>query len=124
MRPVPFRRAPHSWITGVLLVAVTFRALIPAGFMPSAERPLRLEICRAGYLARLDTAAPAQHPHGAPQNEHCPFGAAPGAGVLPATVALPLASTIVIAPTIEFEALRIAVRVDRAHPARGPPRPA
>jgi len=124
MRLVLFRRTPNPWITAILLVTSGFRALIPSGFMPSADRPLTLELCRAGYLARMDTTAPVPHPHGASQNEPCPFGAAPSAGLIPATAALPMAAMIVVAPTIGFETLRIARRYDRAHPARGPPRPA
>jgi hypothetical protein len=124
MRPVLFRRAPNPWITAILLVTLGFRALIPPGFMPSADRPLVLELCRAGLLARMDTAAPSQHPHDASQNEHCPFGAAPNAGLIPATTGLPIAAMLVAAPTIGFQALPVALRADRAHPARGPPRPA
>jgi hypothetical protein len=108
----------------LLLVGLAFRALLPQGFMPSTERPLTLEICRAGYLARLDPTAPAQHPQGAPRSEFCPFGTAPGAAAIPFVATLPMASTVVAAPAIDFLALRIARRVERAHPARGPPRPA
>jgi hypothetical protein len=108
----------------MLLVTLAFRALIPPGFMPSADRPLGLELCRAGFLARMDPAGPAQHPHGASQGEHCPFGSAPSAGLIPATAVAPMAATIVAASTIGLDTPRIALRADRAHPARGPPLPA
>lgn len=124
MRRLFFRPVPHYWVTGILLVALGFRALIPAGFMPSATRPLTLEICRAGFLATLDDRTPAQHPPGSSQNDQCPFGAAPAAGPIAAASVLPPAGPAVALPTIRFETLHLGARVDRAHPARGPPRPA
>lgn len=37
----------------MVLVALGVRALIPAGFMPSSERPFTLEICPDGFPSQL-----------------------------------------------------------------------
>jgi len=124
----------HPWIHGLLLVALAFRALIPAGFMPSADRPLALEICRGGYLAPADyghgvqhpaqnpAQHPAQHPAGTSQVEQCPFAAAPSAGLLPSSTVVHSHLPTLFAAAADFEPLRFTARLARAHAARGPPR--
>src|SRR5215831_395587 len=46
------------WVISTLLVTVVVRALIPAGFMPAADRPFSFQICPDGFPAALlnDTA--------------------------------------------------------------------
>lgn len=46
------KRASRSFAS-FLLLAFVARSLIPAGFMPAAERPFTLEICPDGMLARV-----------------------------------------------------------------------
>lgn len=46
-------RSTRHWIISFLLLAVTARALIPAGFMPSPDRPFTLQICPDGFPAQL-----------------------------------------------------------------------
>jgi hypothetical protein len=122
MRQVLLHRRPHRWITGILLVALAFRALIPVGFMPSADRPLTLEICHAGLLMAPDAQHQGPHPAGSSQLEHCPFGAAPSAGLLPHTSAPVLAGSSPSPSATAVEQWRYIARLHRAHPARGPPR--
>jgi hypothetical protein len=122
MRHVLYHRRSQRRITGLLLVALAFRALIPAGFMPSAERPLTLEICHAGSLMALDAQHPVPHPAGSSHLEHCPFGAAPSLAVLP-HLSTPLPAGSSHSPSAAaLEPLRYLARLERAHPARGPPR--
>lgn len=41
------------WVISTLLVALVVRALIPAGFMPAADRPFSFQICPDGFPAAL-----------------------------------------------------------------------
>ncbi len=117
MRRLFTGRFQRELLTSLLLVAIAFRALIPAGFMPSAQRPFSLEICHAGTLAPGHTVPPGHPSH----FEHCPFGSAPGAAPLPSLprVAQP---ELTAAPAIgHFATRRVGVRLERAHAARAPP---
>jgi hypothetical protein len=124
MRRSLLHRRQHQGITGILLMALAFRALMPVGFMPSVDRPLTLEICRAGFLAPIDLHDPARHPFDSSHFEHCPFGTAPAAGPVSQTPLLLPSWSIVPPSAAIFEPLRYVARLERAHPARGPPRPA
>jgi hypothetical protein len=117
MRRLIHSRLQRELLTSLLLVAMVFRALIPAGFMPSAERPFSLEICHAGTLGSGHSVPPNHSPH----FEHCPFGSAPATGPLPS---LPRVARTGISPApaiSHFATLRLGVRLDRAHAARAPP---
>ena len=60
-----FLSAPaQRWLISVLLVVLSVRALIPAGFMPSSERPFTFEICPDGFPSQL-LHSPAAQPHDA-----------------------------------------------------------
>lgn len=93
-------RIHRQWLISLLLLAVAVRALIPAGFMPSADRPFTLEICPDGFPSQLLPAAHEHHhhaqddggsqnpekgssEHGAARAEHCVFAAAAGVGPAP-----------------------------------------
>lgn len=94
-------------VTSVLLVTFALRGLIPAGYMPSSDRPFTLEICPEGFPADLlergrllaqqheqglahehglhdekGAQDPGQgpHQHGSVQSQHCVFSAPPAAG--------------------------------------------
>jgi hypothetical protein len=89
----------HRRLAGVVLVAFTLRALIPAGFMPSTEHGFTLSICPDGFPVELlatardhaGHASHAQHVHhdsaagastGSHQHtstDHCAFAAAAAA---------------------------------------------
>jgi hypothetical protein len=112
-------RVQHHWLISILLVAVVTRALIPAGFMPSRERPFTFEICPDGFPAQLlhdsdphadhhhhahGASGPAESQHGgsgshdhAARAEHCVFAAAAATGPAPqaALLLVPIESAVV-----------------------------
>ncbi|HEY8510072.1 MAG TPA: hypothetical protein VIL32_17055 [Steroidobacteraceae bacterium] len=101
MRAAFSSRTDRRGLAGLVLFAFLLRALIPAGFMPSADRPFTLELCPAtfpaAWLAKAGNqgshAEHAQHHHHHAEHaghatndtvpaeksgfEHCPFGTAP-----------------------------------------------
>jgi hypothetical protein len=134
------RRARHC-IAAIALVAFALRALVPAGYMPSSDHPLTLQICGEGLDA--SPLAPAHHHHaalqeygqlhhheglhaGTPSNgtgtfRHCPFGSAP----LPAPVAqIPAALLTGVAlatPVFQLRSLVVSQQLVRSQRARAPP---
>jgi hypothetical protein len=96
---------------------VFLRALVPAGFMPDADRPFALVLCpdvlpasrftpamlvdleapRQGehdtHVGHVDRSAPRPHEHAALSGEHCIFGAA--SGLAPAPQAMPVLAHLV-----------------------------
>jgi len=125
MRRLIAHRLRRHLFTGLLLVAVAFRALIPTGFMPSSDRPFALEICHGGMHAHAGhgkdgTAGHVPAPD-QPRYEHCPFGAAPAPGPLASlSVSIPAAP---VAPRSigRIAPLRVGARLQRAQNARAPP---
>lgn len=105
-------RRMRQRVTGLLLVFFALSALIPPGFMPSADNPFVLQICPDGFPDHLLRSsgvdhhathhghmAHAAHEHGAADHagqdseapaqphelsssQHCLFGSAPGIGPL------------------------------------------
>lgn len=67
--PIPRRNSRHAFIS-LLLVAFAFRALIPAGFMPSTERPFTLELCPDTFPAQLLARTQGGHSGGASDASH------------------------------------------------------
>jgi hypothetical protein len=108
--------------TSALLAVLVLRALVPTGFMPSADRPFSLQMCSAGFHGHsIDSQFLNSHPGKSSQFEHCPFGSAPGAGpVCQLTTLLPFWQSIV-RPRLGVEPLRLPIRFDYAHQARAPP---
>lgn len=108
---------------GLLLAALTLRALVPAGYMPSAEQPFALELCRVGLPADLnahDQAAAASH--GADvSGELCVFGAAPSAGPTPQWTVFEATLQEVQAPQSLPRFIDIPTRRDRVRQPRAPP---
>jgi len=113
-------------LIGLLLLALAFRALIPAGFMPSAERPFTLQICPEGFPAHLLSSA---HHHGAGQEhashtsqpEHCVFAAGAAAGPAPAMVAWNSAAIAApLAAPLDIEEF-FAPSIVRSQSPRAPP---
>src|ERR1700728_3884655 len=119
MRRLITGRFQRELLTSLLLVAIVFRALIPAGFMPSSQRPFSLEICHAGTLAHSGTS-----PDHSSHFEHCPFGSAPGSGPLPSLPRVAQAGLTAAPAIAHFATLRLGARLERAHAARAPPFPA
>src|SRR5256885_13199409 len=80
MRSTLFNRRRRELVTSILLVAVVFHALIPAGFMPASGKPFSLTICRPDFPAPSAPLDTGRQPGNPPHTEHCAFGNAPAAG--------------------------------------------
>ena len=120
-------RRRHRLITGLLLVALVFRVLIPAGFMPAGDGSLSLRICPMAMMAdglpmSLPTPSDGEdHPGGPAHSDHCPYAFAPAAAPVPHFAAvLPelLAATASRPPIV---AVRLVRRTARTHQPRAPP---
>ncbi len=71
------RRPPYPLAT-ILLLALLLRALIPAGYMPSADRPFTLDLCPDGLPTALLAHSPHAHATSSSQDsypEHAALGA-------------------------------------------------
>jgi len=97
------QRQERLWIAGLLLPAILYRALIPAGFMPAigSDGALRLQFCPGADRAAADTRPVHAHHHGGASGDSggaghgqllCPFAATAGPAPLPAMTALVVAS--------------------------------
>jgi hypothetical protein len=135
MRTGPARQRSRKLIASILLVALAFRALVPAGFMPAANHPFSLEICPDGFPAQLlhsgmdhehgmHHSKGAAHSHYSAQSEHCVFAAVTSAG--PATYALAVRLPLDSSFTPLFDGARCIYRAQRfrVHQPRAPPLPA
>ena len=120
MHPRFIRRNRRTVLVSALLLALTWRALVPAGFMPASDGSMLLQPCPEGMPGMVIEQDPA-HPHGDHHTEHCPFGAAPFAAPLPCIALTP--PTLASAPQLErpFTAPHFVVRIARAHQPRAPP---
>lgn len=118
MRALITGRLQRKLVTSLMLVAMVFRALVPIGFMPSAERPFSLQICPAGMVMPHDAATPGKH---SSHVEHCYFGSAPGSGPLSSLLQIPRTGLSTAPSIAHFATLRLGTRLDRAHAARAPP---
>jgi len=106
--------------TSLVLAAMLLRAYVPLGFMPARGAPLQLQICPMGLPMQM----PAHHVHhhgGQPYVEDCPFGSAPAAGPISHLIVFDPAGQIASPSVPAFSPLRLGVRLERAHQARGPP---
>lgn len=111
-------------VTNVLLIALLFRAYIPVGFMPASGAPFLLELCSvAAPLPTSMLMVGHQHHHhsGTPDRESCPFGSAPAAGPASHVVVFAPPGAIASRDLVAFQSLQFVVRLERAHPPRGPP---
>lgn len=74
MGPRLFTRSTRELISSILLVALVFRGLVPAGFMPASDRPFSIEICHDGFPTQLLSHDGTRHSGGPSYFEHCLFG--------------------------------------------------
>jgi hypothetical protein len=117
MRRLIARRHQRSLLSGLLLLALITRALIPAGFMPSSSGPFTMMICHGGMLAQSHSNQPNDPSH----FDHCPYGAAPAVGPLSDVATLAPSPPAVARIESAFQSGPAAPRRDRAHPPRAPP---
>jgi Protein of unknown function (DUF2946) len=125
-------RKRRELIVSVLLLALTLRALVPAGFMPAADHGFSLEICPDGFPAQLlhydmhheHGAGGAAHHHGSSRPEHCVFAAVAGAATAASTLVVLVALESTLTPLLDTT--RSARRTERFHirQPRAPPPPA
>jgi hypothetical protein len=121
MRPRLFTRSTRELIASILLVALVFRGLVPAGFMPASDRPFSIEICHDGFPTQLLSHNGSKHPGSPSHFEHCVFGsgstAAPTPHVAPVlSVALTrFGSVFAVVPSL------VSVRLVHVPQARAPP---
>lgn len=108
-------------LAGALLVALLYQAMIPTGFMPASDGSFALQICHSGFPAPSGSHDNNRHSGGHSHVEFCPFGALPGAAPTSHVAAFlpfwPMASQAIA----ETSVTRPYVRLERAHPPRGPP---
>jgi hypothetical protein len=125
------------WIISLLLVVLGVRALVPAGFMPSTEKPFSFQICPDGFPAQLLKSSQGehhQHHHGGggddeqPQpsddsmrGEHCVFAPAAGAGPAPEGPLLSAVPPTQVRLQLETESAILSPQRFRRPPSRAPP---
>jgi hypothetical protein len=107
---------PHhrSRIISLLLLVLVARALVPAGFMPSAAGSSALILCPDGMVM---PSGPGGYGH----TDHCPFGAAPFAAPLSHFAPTPVLATPVSIASVESLPWAPSARTARAHQPRAPP---
>ncbi len=110
---------------GVLLAALTLRALIPSGYMPSSGQPLVLQLCRVGLPAGAQHALASSTDPGAPSQNVadpglCSFGLSTGAAPAPQQLTFSLPTFAVEAPAAAPE---LPILQPRRHAARQPRAP-
>ncbi|HTQ36012.1 MAG TPA: hypothetical protein VMH77_03155 [Steroidobacteraceae bacterium] len=117
----------RPFLISLLLLALSCRALVPAGFMPAADGSARLALCQNGMpdMPGMPGMPDMVLPHGgAPHGnhvEHCPFGAAPSFAPLPVlAVELRLSTDLPGLPPAS-ESAPPPARISGAHRARAPP---
>jgi hypothetical protein len=135
MRTGLARQGSRKLIVSILLIALAFRALVPAGFMPASDHPFSLEICPEGFPPQLlhhamdhgsgvHHSSGASHSHNPARSEHCIFAALAGAG--PAShaqgVHAPLDSSL--APLSDIARFALRTQRFRIQQPRAPPIPA
>jgi len=122
MRAGLARQGSRKLIASILLVALAFRALVPAGFMPAPGHPLSLEICPEGFPpqllhhamdhgAGLHHSGAASHSHNSARSEHCVFAAVASAGVATHAQGVHAPPDSSLAPL--FDVARFALRTER-----------
>lgn len=71
-----FNVSTHRWLASLVLLSFTIRALVPLGFMPSADRPFTLQICPVGFPSHLLPQAAAEDPRAHRHGDHHSTGLA------------------------------------------------
>ncbi len=130
MRKTPSSPGTRAILTAFLLAAFALRALIPAGYMPSADRPFQLEICPTGFPAHLlsDTSGGNHHDgHTGSHNgdgsgfKHCVFGSATASGPAPQLPSLVVLHVQLSEPSVSLPLPIVTVRRFQIQQPRAPP---
>jgi len=119
MRPARLTRKRLDLIGSLVLAALVLRALIPAGFMPSAQQPFTMVICHAGFAAQIPSQSGDSHT-GRVHYEHCLFASAalgsPSVHTTPVLASPAHSRSMVRSPAAEA-----AIRLVHLPESRGPP---
>ena len=121
MRPRLFTRSTRELITSILLVALVFRGLVPAGFMPASDRPFSIEICRDGFRTERLTADGSRHSRSPSHFEHCLFGSGSTAGPTPCDAPVLSVALIRFGSVFAVVPSPVSVRLVHVPQARAPP---
>jgi hypothetical protein len=135
MRRALVNPATGRWIISLLLLALCVRALVPAGYMPSTERPFSFQICPDGFPAQLLKSNHAEHhhhhhdggdeeqppSHDSMRGEHCVFAPAAGAGPAPAELLVSAAPPTQARLRLETESAILSPQRFRQPLSRAPP---
>jgi hypothetical protein len=135
MRRALVNPATGRWIISLLLVVLSVRALVPAGFMPSTEKPFSFQICPDGFPAQLLKSNQTEHhhhhhdggddeqppTHDSMRAEHCVFAAAAGAGPAPEGLFLGAVPPTQVRLQLETESAILSPQRFRQPPSRAPP---
>jgi hypothetical protein len=121
------------WVISILLMVLVVRALVPAGYMPSTERPFSFQICPDGFPAQLLKSSHAEHHHhhgggddeqpspDSVRAEHCVFGVAASAGPAPESLLLSAVPPTQARVQLETETAILSPQRFRQPPSRAPP---
>jgi hypothetical protein len=129
------RQGSRKLIAGILLVALVFRALVPAGFMPVPDHPLSLEICPEGFPPQLlhhgmdhgpgmHHSGAASHSHNSARSEHCVFAAVAGTGLATHAHGVHAPLDRSLAPLFDIAPFALRTQRFRIQQPRAPPVPA
>jgi len=123
MRSTLFNRRRRELVISILLVAVMFHALIPAGFMPASGKLFSLTLCHGNVPAPTAPQDAGKHAGNSSHTQHCAFGNAPAAGPAMELARVLLTAVTASQPTVLFsEPLRTSVALVRVQQPRAPPR--
>jgi Protein of unknown function (DUF2946) len=119
-----FTRSTRELITSILLVALVFRGLVPAGFMPSSDRPFSIEICHDGFPTQLlshHSHDGNRHSGSASHLEHCLFGSGSTAGPAPHVAPVLSVALTCLGSVLTAVVSLVSVRLVHVPQARAPP---
>lgn len=122
MQRTLLNRSRRNLVTGLLLLALAFRAYVPIGFMPAAGHPFAVQLCNGSIPAPFAAHHHHQHSDSHAQFEHCPFGSAPATGPISHDATPALAGPVASAPIVRLAQLPPPARFDHTHQPRAPPR--
>jgi hypothetical protein len=128
MGPGLFTRSTRELISSILLIALVFRALVPAGFMPASDRPFSIEICHDGFPTQLLPHDGSHHSHDGSHHpghsshfEHCLFGGGSTAGPTPHITTILSVALTRIGSVFVFVPSPVSVRLVHIPQPRAPP---
>lgn len=121
MRPRLFTGNTRELIASILLVALLFRGLVPAGFMPASDQPFSIEICRDGFPTQLLSHDGNRHSGSPSHFEHCLFGSGSTSGPTPHVAPVLAVALTRCGSVFAVVPSPVSVRLVHVPQARAPP---